>query len=88
MKSMTLSAKRQVVLPADLCRQIALAPGAQVRVTLAPDGNGILIQSISSAGKKAASVLFGRLIHEGHPVAINGLQGTAVAKRLRKAGKL
>ena len=88
MKSMTLSAKRQVVLPADLCRQVALAPGAQVRVTLAPDGNGILIQSTASAGKKSPSVLFGRLIHEGHPVAIDELQGTAIAKKLAKAGKL
>jgi len=84
MKAMTLSAKRQVVLPADLCRQVALAPGAQVRVTLAPDGNGILIQSTASVGKKSASVLFGRLIHEGNPAAIDKLQGAAIAK----AGKL
>ena len=88
MKSMTLSAKRQVVLPADLCRQVALAPGAQVRVTLAPDGNGILIQSTGSAGKKSASVLFGRLMHKGRPVAIDELQGTAIAKKLAKAGNL
>ena len=38
MRTMTLSAKRQVVLPADLCRQVSLAPGAQVQVKLAPDG--------------------------------------------------
>ncbi|MBK1621770.1 hypothetical protein CKO42_25995 [Lamprobacter modestohalophilus] len=30
--TMTLSAKRQVVLPAELCQLLALAPGAQVEV--------------------------------------------------------
>jgi bifunctional DNA-binding transcriptional regulator/antitoxin component of YhaV-PrlF toxin-antitoxin module len=88
MKAMTLSAKRQVVLPADLCRQIALAPGAQVRVTLAPDGNGILIQSTASAGKKSASVLFGRLTHEGKAASVGQLQGMSIAKKLARAGKL
>lgn len=88
MRTMTLSAKRQVVLPADLCRQVSLAPGAQVQVKLAPNGNGILIQSAASTGKKPASVLFDRLIHEGNPFSINELQGAAIAKKLAKAGKL
>jgi len=88
MRTMTLSAKRQVVLPADLCRQVALAPGAQVQVKLAPDGNGILIRSAASTGRKSASVLFDRLIHEGSPVSIDALQGAAIAKKLAKARKL
>ena len=37
MTTMILSGKRQVVLPADLCRQVSLAPGARVRVELAPN---------------------------------------------------
>jgi predicted ABC-type transport system involved in lysophospholipase L1 biosynthesis ATPase subunit len=85
---MTLSAKRQVVLPADLCRQVLLAPGAQVQVKLAPDGSGILIQSAASSGGKLASVLFDRLSHKGKPVSIEEQQGVAIAKKLAKAGKL
>ena len=45
MSSMILSGKRQVVLPAELCRQVALAPGARVRVELAPNGDGILVRA-------------------------------------------
>ena len=30
MTTMILSGKRQVVLPAELCRQVSLAPGARV----------------------------------------------------------
>ena len=32
MSTMILSGKRQVVLPVELCRQVALAPGSRVRV--------------------------------------------------------
>ena len=85
---MTLSAKRQVVLPAALCRQVSLAPGAQVQVKLAPDGNGILIESAASTGRKLASVLFDRLIHEGNPVSIDAMQGVVIAKKLARAVKL
>ena len=87
MTTMTLSAKRQVVLPADLCRQVSLAPGAQVRVKLAPDGSGILIQSAASTGQKAASVLFDRLRHTGKRVSIEDMQGVAIARKLARAGK-
>ena len=86
MTTMTLSAKRQVVLPADLCRQVALAPGTQVEVNLAPDGCGILIQAAADTGKKAASVLFGRVKHKGNPVSIEEMQGVAIARKLAKAG--
>ena len=67
MTTMTLSAKRQVVLPAELCRQVALAPGAQVRVELSPDGCGIMIQPAAKTLKKPASVLLGRVKHHGKP---------------------
>ena len=82
MTTMTLSAKRQVVLPADLCQQVALAPGARVQVSLAPDGNGILIQPEAAARKKPASVLFDRARHRGPPVPVDQLQGLAIAARL------
>lgn len=88
MTTMTLSAKRQVVLPADLCRQVSLAPGAQVQVVLAPNGSGILIQSAAKTGRKSASVLFDRLIHKGPHVAIDELQGAAIARKLAKEVKL
>ena len=87
MTTMILSGKRQVVLPADLCRQIALAPGARVQVDLAPDGSGILVRPAAAGGKKAAAVLFDRLIHKGKPIAIAELQGLAAAGKLAKAGK-
>ena len=82
MATMTLSAKRQVVLPADLCRQIALYPGSRVQVRLAADGSAILIEPIGKAGGKPASVLFGRAVHRGKPVAVEELQGAVSAARL------
>lgn len=82
MSTMTLSAKRQVVLPADLCRQLALTPGARVEVRLSPDGGSILIQPARSGDKKPASVLFGRAIHRGKPVTIEEIQGAVSAVRL------
>jgi len=87
MSTMILSGKRQVVLPADLCRQIALAPGARVQVDLAPDGSGILVRPPTAAGKKPASVLFDRVSHRGKPPAIDELQGLTVARQFAKAGK-
>ena len=84
MATMTLSAKRQVVLPADLCRQIALSPGAQVEVRLAADGHSLLIAPAGSATKKPASVLFGRATHSGKPVTIEEIQGSVSAARLAK----
>ena len=88
MTTMTLSAKRQVVLPAELCRQVALAPGAQVRVELSPDGCGIMIRPAANTVKKPASVLLGRVKHSGKPVAIEEMQGLAIAQTMAKAGDL
>jgi bifunctional DNA-binding transcriptional regulator/antitoxin component of YhaV-PrlF toxin-antitoxin module len=87
MSTMTLSAKRQVVLPAQLCEQVALAPGDKVEVCLSPDGNGILIQSATAQRRKPASVLFDRFHHRGTPVQIDEMQGLAAAKKvLKRAG--
>lgn len=88
MTTMTLSAKRQVVLPAELCRQVALAPGAQVRVELSPDGCGIMIQPAANSLKKPVSVLLGRVKHHGKPVAIEEMQGLAIAQTMAKSGDL
>lgn len=82
MPAMTLSAKRQVVLPADLCRLMALKPGASVEVSLAQDGSGILIRPAVTTSRKPASVLFGRVVHHGRPVSIDEAQGLAVAHQL------
>jgi bifunctional DNA-binding transcriptional regulator/antitoxin component of YhaV-PrlF toxin-antitoxin module len=84
MTTMILSGKRQVVLPAELCRQVSLAPGARVRVELAPNGEGILVRSASAGETKPASVLFDRVERRGKPLAVEDLQGLAVA---RKQGK-
>ena len=83
MTTMTLSAKRQVVLPADLCQLLSLAPGAQVAVRLAPDGGSILIEPARPALKKPASVLFGRATHDGKPVAIDAMDAALVAAQQR-----
>jgi len=83
---MTLSAKRQVVLPAELCQQLALAPGAQVAVRLAPDGGSILIQPVQAGGKKPASVLFGRVMHRGKPIAVEDMDAAVVAARQAQRG--
>lgn len=87
MSTMTLSGKRQVVLPAELCRQVSLAPGARVRVELAPDGAGILVRPALGAGQKPASVLFGRVRHSGKPVAVEELQGQAATRKLALGNK-
>jgi len=84
MSTMILSGKRQVVLPAELCRQVALAPGARVRVEMAPDGEGILVRAASAGEKKPASVLFDRIARRGKPLAVEALQGLAVAKQQGK----
>jgi bifunctional DNA-binding transcriptional regulator/antitoxin component of YhaV-PrlF toxin-antitoxin module len=84
MTIMILSGKRQVVLPAELCRQVSLAPGARVRVELAPNGDGILVRAAGVGETKPASVLFDRVEHRGKPLAVEDLQGLTVA---RKQGK-
>ncbi len=84
MTTMILSGKRQVVLPADLCRQISLAPGSRVRVELAPDGDGILLRADSAGERRPAAVLFDRVSRRGKPLAVEDLQGLAVAKKQGK----
>ena len=79
MATMTLSAKRQVVLPADLCQWLSLAPGSKVAVRLAPDGGSILIEPARPALRKPASVLFGRVTHGGKPVVIDEMDAAVVA---------
>ena len=85
MGTMILSGKRQVVLPAELCRQVALAPGSRVRVELAPPGDGILVRPESAGERKPASVLFDRIARRGKPLAVEELQGLAVAKKQGRA---
>lgn len=84
MSTMILSGKRQVVLPAELCRQVSLAPDARVRVELAPNGEGILVRADGAGETMPASVLFDRVQRRGKPLAVEDLQGLAVA---RKQGK-
>jgi len=84
MGTMILSGKRQVVLPAELCRQVALAPGTRVRVELAPNGDGILVRPESAGERKPASVLFDRIARRGKPLPVEQLQGLAVAKKQGK----
>ncbi|WPL16121.1 transcriptional regulator, AbrB family [Thiorhodovibrio winogradskyi] len=85
MSTMTLSAKRQVVLPSALCRQLALTPGTQVEVQLAPDGGSIIIAPVRKGGKKPATVLFNRAIHRGKPVVIEDMDAAVVAARLAQS---
>jgi hypothetical protein len=83
---MPLCAKRQVVLPADICRQMALQPGSGEEISLAQDGSGIFIRPAATAPRKPDSVLFGRVVHRGTPVSIEQAQGLAVAKHLLRRG--
>ncbi len=87
MSARTLSAKRRVVLPAELCRQMALVPGSQVQVSLSPDGAGILIRPGASGDRKPASVLFGRHVHHGAPVSVDEMKGVVQAARQARAGR-
>ncbi len=74
MSAVIVSGKRQVVLPADLCRHLGIAPGARVEVGLAPDGGGILVRP----GGRPASVLFDRFVHRGKPLAVGELQAAVI----------
>jgi AbrB family looped-hinge helix DNA binding protein len=87
MSTVLVSTKRQIVLPAELCRQLAIAPGAKVEVELSPAGDGLIIRP-ATARKKPASVLFGRLKHKGTPIAIEEMSGLAAARKRAQAGKL
>ena len=86
MATMTLSAKRQVVLPADLCQLLSLAPGAQVAVRLAPDGGSILIEPARPALKKPASVLFSRETHSGKHLALEDMEAAVNAAQQQPRG--
>lgn len=88
MSGYLVSQKRQIVLPAELCRQLAIAPGGRVEVELAPGGDALLVRPSPSSKKKPASVLFGRFKHKGKPVSIKEMSGLAVACTLAKEGKL
>lgn len=85
MTTTILSGKRQVALPAELCRQVSPAPGARVRVELAPNGDGILVRAHSAGEKKPASVLFDRITRRGQPLSVEALQGLAAAKKPGKS---
>ena len=84
MTTIIISGKRQVVLPAELCRQVSLAPGARVRVELAPNGDGIVVRAVCAGERKPASVLFDRVARRGKPLSVEDLQGLAVAKKQGK----
>ena len=88
MTTMVLSGKRQVVLPAGLCQQMALGPGSHVQVEMAPDGSGILVRPAVQNRKTPASRLFGRFTHHGEPIPVEELQGAAAARKLSREGKL
>lgn len=88
MSDYLVSQRRQIVLPADLCRQLAIAPGGRVEVELASGGDALLVRPSPTSRKKPASVLFGRLKHKGKPVSIEEMSGLAVAHTLSKEGKL
>jgi hypothetical protein len=85
MTTTILSGERQVVLPAELCRQVSPAPGARVRVELAPNGDGILVRAHSAGEKKPAPVLFDRITRRGQPLSVEALQGLAAAKKPGKS---
>lgn len=84
MTTMILSGKRQVVLPAELCRQVSLAPGCRVRVELSPHGDGLIVRSDRVGASKPAAVLFDRIARRGKPLAVADLQGLAVAGKHAK----
>ena len=80
----TLSAKRQVVLPAELCHHMAIGPGSRVDVMLDPDGSGILVRPAGGVERKPAEVIFGRHVHRGKPLSVEEMQGSVqLARQLR-----
>ena len=62
----------------------SVAVTRQVHVRLAADGSAILIEPMGKTGGKSASVLFGRAVHRGKPVAIEEIQGAVSAARLAR----
>jgi len=87
MSTVLVSTKRQIVLPAELCRQLAIAPGAKVEVELSPAGDELIVRPATTR-KKPASILFARVKHKGKPITVEEMNGLVAARKRAQAGKL
>ena len=62
-----------------------LSHRAVARVQPAANGDGILVRAERIGERKPASVLFDRITRRGKPLAVEVLQGLALAKKQGKA---
>lgn len=84
----TLSTKRQIVIPADVCRSLAIAPGARVDVEISPDGQFATVRPARDIARQPMEKLIGILKHKGKPVPVEAMNGGEIAARLAREGKL
>ncbi len=80
MSCVTVSNKGQVVIPADLRKQLGILPGSQVEVSLVEDR--IEISLLHSAGHSSHESGFGMLKYAGPPRRLADLD---VAELMRQA---
>jgi AbrB family looped-hinge helix DNA binding protein len=86
--AVTLSTKRQIVIPADVCRGLAIAPGARVDVEISPDGQFATVRPTRNIAPQPKGKLIGMLKHKGKPVPVEAMNGSHIATRLAREGKL
>lgn len=85
MSYVTVSNKGQVVIPADLRRQLGILPGSQVEVSLVEDK--IEISVLHPAGHSTHESGFGMLKYAGPARRLADLDIAELMKQTKDAGK-
>ena len=80
--ALTVSAKGQVVIPAELRAELGISPGSVVEAQRV--GNGVLISLVQSRPKTDAAAGFGLLKYRGEPRRLRDLD---VVKLMRTVAK-
>jgi AbrB family looped-hinge helix DNA binding protein len=86
MSTVTVSEKGQIVIPADLRRQLGIGPGTRLEVVPETGGFRVLVEP-QRKGRRAADCV-GVAGYTGRRVRVEELSGGAAARRLAKRGAL
>lgn len=87
MKTVIVSEKGQMVIPADVRRRLGIVPGTRLEITAEGGGFRVLVDPKRKTRTAAECLgIFGK--HKGPPVPIKDLSGVEAARRLARRGKL
>jgi AbrB family looped-hinge helix DNA binding protein len=86
MSTVTVSEKGQIVIPAELRRQLGIGPGTRLEVVAETGGFRVIIDP-QRKGRSAADCL-GVAGYSGRRVRTEELSGAEAARRLAKRGAL